>query len=328
MLNSCKDTIKSMIEKDSETQNKVVEMKDIIDSKTERMDKLKSEFRHLLEQYEKAKKEGGNLKELVKLKDKQLQEQNDAEKLIKQMHKDNKEMRLQVTKKDFEMREVVKTLKVYSDEKTRLERELEKLHKENESLVGHKNPSQKIQHHLKIKEENNRLREQNFKLQEELRKAQFGRKMAQTFDLEQPANNNADSKALKKDNMILQENINRLVDHILTQPTKLSMNEHPSHSNKLKTAMEVVSLLSNTIHQKERDLKDISRDKKKLKSKLEIAEKEAAICKQQMDLINSNNNSQNNSYLSSGMSNFLTKSPKGSIISATVVHPPSEKTNQ
>jgi len=36
--------------------------------------------------------------------------------------------------------------------------------------VGHKNPSQKIQHHLKIKEENNKLREENYKLQEEIRR--------------------------------------------------------------------------------------------------------------------------------------------------------------
>jgi len=45
-----------------------------------------------------------------------------------------------------------------------------KLHLENDQLVGHKNPSQKIQHHLKIKEENNKLREENYKLQEEVRR--------------------------------------------------------------------------------------------------------------------------------------------------------------
>lgn len=68
------------------------------------------------------------------------------------------------------MENIVRTLKFYSEEKTRLEAELNKLHRENDQLIGHKNPSQKIQHHLKIKEENNRLKEENFKLQEELRR--------------------------------------------------------------------------------------------------------------------------------------------------------------
>lgn len=48
--------------------------------------------------------------------------------------------------------------------------ELEKAHRENDELIGHKNPSQKIQHHVRIKEENNKLREENVRLQEELRK--------------------------------------------------------------------------------------------------------------------------------------------------------------
>lgn len=39
------------------------------------------------------------------------------------------------------MKEVVRTLKFYSEEKNRLEKELEKLHRENDQLIGHKNPS-------------------------------------------------------------------------------------------------------------------------------------------------------------------------------------------
>lgn len=84
--------------------------------------------------------------------------------------KDNKDLKIQLSKREFEMKDVFRTLKFYSDEKQRLEKELEKLHRENDQLIGHKNPSQKIQHHVKIKEENNKLREDNFKLQEELRK--------------------------------------------------------------------------------------------------------------------------------------------------------------
>lgn len=36
--------------------------------------------------------------------------------------------------------------------------------------TGHNNQAQKIQHHLRIKEENNKLREENFALQEQVRR--------------------------------------------------------------------------------------------------------------------------------------------------------------
>ena len=61
------------------------------------------------------------------------------------------------------------TLKAFSDEKKRLEKELETV-KNYELQIGHSNQAQKIQHHLKIKEENNKLKEENYKLQEELRR--------------------------------------------------------------------------------------------------------------------------------------------------------------
>jgi trans-2-enoyl-CoA reductase len=45
------------------------------------------------------------------------------------------------------------------------------LRTENEQLAGgHRNPNQKIQFHMKIKEENNRLRADNFRLQEDLQR--------------------------------------------------------------------------------------------------------------------------------------------------------------
>jgi hypothetical protein len=55
-------------------------------------------------------------------------------------------------------------LRVYLEDNARLKREAEALSRENDQLVGHKNPSQKIQHHVRIKEENNHLREENIKL--------------------------------------------------------------------------------------------------------------------------------------------------------------------
>ena len=75
-----------------------------------------------------------------------------------------------VLKRETEMKEVVRTLKQFHDDKTYLEKENERLRKEHDDNIGHKNPNQKIQLHLKIKEENNRFREENYKLQEELKR--------------------------------------------------------------------------------------------------------------------------------------------------------------
>lgn len=110
----------------------------------------------------------------MKLKDRQIEDQQSTDESDKQVIdktlKENKDLRNQLTKREFEMRDLVRTLKFYSEEKQKLEKEIEKLNRENDQLIGHKNPSQKIQHHVKIKEENNKLREENFKLQEDLRK--------------------------------------------------------------------------------------------------------------------------------------------------------------
>lgn len=42
--------------------------------------------------------------------------------------------------------------------------------RKNDTSEGHMNLQQKIQHHLKIKEENNKLREENYLLQQELKR--------------------------------------------------------------------------------------------------------------------------------------------------------------
>ncbi len=60
------------------------------------------------------------------------------------MAKEAKDAKMQLSKREFEMKELVKTLKFYTEEKNKLEREVEKLANENKQLIGHKNPSQKI----------------------------------------------------------------------------------------------------------------------------------------------------------------------------------------
>lgn len=94
---------------------------------------------------DKAKMESENLKELIKLKDRQIEEQQNCDERDKQaleaITKENKDLRNQLTKRELDLRDLVKRFKFYSDEKVRLEIELEKAHRENDELIGHKNPS-------------------------------------------------------------------------------------------------------------------------------------------------------------------------------------------
>lgn len=79
-------------------------------------------------------------------------------------------VKLIASKRESELKEVVRTLKKFSDEKKVLEAEVDRLRKESELDAGHNNPAQKIQQHMKIKEENNKLREDNYLLKEEVRR--------------------------------------------------------------------------------------------------------------------------------------------------------------
>jgi len=57
------------------------------------------------------------------------------------MAKEIKDFRDKLAKRDFEMKELVKTLKFFTEEKGKLEKEVEKLSNENKQLIGHKNPN-------------------------------------------------------------------------------------------------------------------------------------------------------------------------------------------
>lgn len=98
-----------------------------------------------------------------------------------------------------------------------------------------------------------------------------------------------DLKKMRKDNMTYQETINRLVDHILSQPGLFKIiglteetNEKLMQYNgptKVKKCMEIISMLSNHVSTKERELKDLEREIKKYECRIEILEKEKVICK-------------------------------------------------
>ncbi len=74
------------------------------------------------------------------------------------------------------------------------------------------------------------------------------------------------------------------MDHILTQPMKIpsiadELAVRENSSNKVKNAMEIVSILSHALSSKEKDLKEVSYLAKKLEGRLDISEKENHLCK-------------------------------------------------
>ena len=91
-------------------------------------------------------------------------------------------------------------------------------------------------------------------------------------------------KKLKKENINFQETINRLVDHILSQPGLMKIIginddiyekiQQSTGQSKVKNAMEIISLFNNVIQNKDRELKDVIREKKKVDCRLDIIEKE------------------------------------------------------
>jgi hypothetical protein len=49
--------------------------------------------------------------------------------------------------------------------------------------------------------------------------------------------------------------------------------------------MEIISLFSNVLQSKEKEIKEVHREKKKVECRLDIIEKEKNLCKQQLEII-------------------------------------------
>ena len=83
------------------------------------------------------------------------------------------------------------------------------------------------------------------------------------------------------------ENINRIVDHILAQPVvaKDGKGTGAPGLNKLKAAMEAISFLNAQAQAKDRELKELRRDRKKTEYRLDIVEKEKNLMKQQFEVL-------------------------------------------
>ena len=126
-----------------------------------------------MSKYETLKKENENLRELIKIKDGQIEDSRGHEQERRgereRLYTDVRKQKEMLQKRENEIKELVLTLKAFADEKKRLEKEIDRM-RTQEMSIGHSNQAQKIQHHLRIKEENNKLREENYILQEQVRR--------------------------------------------------------------------------------------------------------------------------------------------------------------
>lgn len=106
--------------------------------------------------------------DLVRIKEELRVSVQSRESLIEEMKRARSEQSV-LAKDCDDLREALRRAQA---ERAKAYKDIEALTKENEKLVGHNNISQKIRFHGRVKEENNQLKTQNFKLAEDLQRAQ------------------------------------------------------------------------------------------------------------------------------------------------------------
>ena len=93
------------------------------------------------------RKENENLRELIKIKDGQIEDSRGYESERRgereRIYGDLRKTKEMLQKRENEIKEIVLTLKAFADEKKRLEKELERM-RSAEMQIGHSNQAQKI----------------------------------------------------------------------------------------------------------------------------------------------------------------------------------------
>ena len=89
-----------------------------------------------------------------------------------------------IKQREQEMRELVKTLKKFKEQKDMADLELDTLRQDVDLLQGSSNASYKIQMHMKIKDDYNKLKEENKGLLLELQKLRRAAKPMGSEDAE------------------------------------------------------------------------------------------------------------------------------------------------
>lgn len=187
----------------------------------------------------------------------ELVEQND-----KVQRQEIKQLQQRIQQRESEMSEVVNSLKQFVEANRYLENENQRISLELEMMAGHKNPQQKIQLHLKIKEENNRLREDNLRLQDDLskkidiiQKHQKESRTQQLFESTISPKEKADGKSKKE--------LDVLIMHIITQPqfAKLAkshnMNLKVGGSHSTQKALELLALADDALEAKDEQIQGL-----------------------------------------------------------------------
>ena len=84
-----------------------------------------------MSKYETLKKENENLRELIKIKDGQIEDSRGYEQERRgereRLYGENRKQKEMLQKRENEIKEIVLTLKAFADEKKRLEKEVEKM---------------------------------------------------------------------------------------------------------------------------------------------------------------------------------------------------------
>ena len=184
------------------------------------------------------------------------------------------------------MKEVVRTLKAFSEEKKRLEAELNQV-RQNEFHIDHDNKLQKVQYHLKIKEEFNILKEENDRLQEELRKRSMDiyERQSNSQGGHSRDDSSSDMARMKKDQYVILESVSVLMENLLAQPgvsayiaDKRELREAFSNtlqtigtvsapqntSNKIKAVIEVITNMGRNLSNRIKECNDMAREYKRL----------------------------------------------------------------
>jgi regulator of replication initiation timing len=114
----------------------VAEAKERYQQIHDRYEKLKHQSSSSIEEAYRARQEADNLKELIRIKDIQMENWLNADErdkqLLERVSRENKDLRGQMTKREFEMKDLAKMAKMQIEENIRLKNENEKLAKEND----------------------------------------------------------------------------------------------------------------------------------------------------------------------------------------------------
>lgn len=163
------------------------------------------------------------------------------------------------------------------------------------NFEGHTNPGQKIKHILKIKEENNLLKKEIWKLFSE------NRKLKEQKDDENTKGKDVDfyeSKAkkykaeLEKKRRELKETYNKankMWDYILSRPLlPESISKVENDMYKMKQAIEAIAYMSRSIQKRDKEMTEVQREKNELQYTLEAIKRERDYLKKNIEVMAKN----------------------------------------